>query len=372
MAARRSSGSSAWPLALVWLGLIIWASLHPFSGWRWPPHPDWTAQFSRLWLPTTPSSRFDLIANFGGYLPLGLLLTLGWLRDGESRRRAFWRGVLLASLLSYGMELSQTLLPMRAPSRIDWATNSAGATSGALLALALADLGWLSRWQRWRDAWFVPHGTLGLALLLSWPVALLFPPPLPFGLGQGFSLLADGLNDFLAHSAWADLADWLPTPDEHQRLSPASELIIMVLGGLAPCLVGYGMLRSFGQRMVLLVLALAAGWTATTLSTALNFGPEHALAWITPPTRPALMLTAAGGALLALLPHRHLAAVGLMALTCQIVLVHQASTDPYFALSLQGWEQGRFIRFHGLAQWLGWLWPYAALTFLLMRVTRRG
>ena len=26
--------------------------------------------------------------------------------------------------------------------------------------------------------------------------------------------------------------------------------------------------------------------------------------------------------------------------------------------SLQAWEQGRFIRFHGLAQWVGWLWPY--------------
>ena len=26
-----------------------------------------------------------------------------------------------------------------------------------------------------------------------------------------------------------------------------------------------------------------------------------------------------------------------------------------------GWEQGRFIRFHGAAQWVGWLWPYAAI-----------
>ena len=46
----------------------------------------------------------------------------------------------------------------------------------------------------------------------------------------------------------------------------------------------------------------------------------------------------------------------------------QAPADPYFALSLQAWEQGRFIRFHGLAQWIGWLWPFAALVWMLLRL----
>jgi hypothetical protein len=45
--------------------------------------------------------------------------------------------------------------------------------------------------------------------------------------------------------------------------------------------------------------------------------------------------------------------------------------DPYFAQTLQSWEQGRFIRFNGLAQWLGWLWPFAALVYVLLRVSRR-
>jgi hypothetical protein len=58
-------------------------------------------------------------------------------------------------------------------------------------------------------------------------------------------------------------------------------------------------------------------------------------------------------------------------MTTLIVLVNQIGADPYFALSLQGWEQGHFIRFHGLAQWVGWLWPWAALAFLLMRATER-
>jgi hypothetical protein len=38
---------------------------------------------------------------------------------------------------------------------------------------------------------------------------------------------------------------------------------------------------------------------------------------------------------------------------------------------LQTWEQGRFIRFHGVVQWLGWLWPYAALLYVLVRLSGR-
>ena len=40
--------------------------------------------------------------------------------------------------------------------------------------------------------------------------------------------------------------------------------------------------------------------------------------------------------------------------------------------TLQDWEQGRFIRFHGLAQWIGWLWPYGAIVWLLARLAQRG
>ena len=58
-------------------------------------------------------------------------------------------------------------------------------------------------------------------------------------------------------------------------------------------------------------------------------------------------------------------------LAALVALVNQAGSDPYFASSLQGWEQGRFIRFHGLAQWIGWFWPFVALLFLLVRITDR-
>jgi hypothetical protein len=63
--------------------------------------------------------------------------------------------------------------------------------------------------------------------------------------------------------------------------------------------------------------------------------------------------------------------LGFAALAVLVTLVARAPADPYYAASLQGWEQGRFIRFHGLAQWVGWLWPYAAMVWLLGRMARR-
>jgi len=115
----------------------------------------------------------------------------------------------------------------------------------------------------------------------------------------------------------------------------------------------------------------ALGIGVTTLSIALNFGPDHALAWITPQVTQAVALGTAAGALLSLAPRRVAAALGLMALTALIMLVARAPADPYYAQSLQAWEQGRFIRFHGAAQWAGWIWPYAAIVYLLWRVAAR-
>jgi hypothetical protein len=117
--------------------------------------------------------------------------------------------------------------------------------------------------------------------------------------------------------------------------------------------------------------AALLGFAATTLSTALNFGPQHALAWLTPVTPAAF----AAGFVLALvllrLPRRAAAGVGLVVLGALAALVADAPADPYVADRLQGWEQGRFIRFHGAAQWVGWLWPYAAMLYLLARIGAR-
>lgn len=356
--------SSAWPLAWVWVGLIVYASLHPFTGWRLPGSPGATDWLELLRLPTPHSSRFDLVGNLLAYLPLGFLLAVAAMRDGFSPLLSVLRACAAGALLSWSMETLQHLLPMRAPSRIDLALNSAGAAGGAALALLAQSIGALRLWQRLREGWLVPHGSTGLALLLSWPVGLLFPTPLPFAEGQGLVRLAALLDEALADTAFDG---WVHMSTPEGPLPPALEMLTMALGLLAPCLVGFVMSRHMWQRLVLLAGAVVIGLGATTLSTAMNFGPEHADTWITPALRPALALAVGLGIVLALLPRRWIAAIGLVALTTLLALVNQAGTDPYFAESLRDWEQGRFIRFHGVAQWVGWLWPPAALCFLLAR-----
>jgi hypothetical protein len=69
-------------------------------------------------------------------------------------------------------------------------------------------------------------------------------------------------------------------------------------------------------------------------------------------------------------PSRTAAALALLSLAVQLTLLNRAPDGPYFAQTLQIWEQGRFIRFNGLGQWLGWLWPFAALAYVLLRLSR--
>ena len=92
---------------------------------------------------------------------------------------------------------------------------------------------------------------------------------------------------------------------------------------------------------------------------------------MTPPVLPALGAALVLSAASAWLPRRLPAALALVALTAGVALMAHAPADAYFAESLQGWQQGRFIRFHGLAQWVGWCWPYAAIGWLLLRVGAR-
>src|SRR5262245_43986828 len=78
--ARRGDGYSphairlAWILAAAYLLVIVYASLQPFRGWRFPP--DEILHFLGA-----PWPRFitlqDVFVNFAAYVPLGLVLSIG-------------------------------------------------------------------------------------------------------------------------------------------------------------------------------------------------------------------------------------------------------------------------------------------------------
>ena len=355
--------TTAWPLALALVCLIIYASLYPFSEWRnqgISPLRFLTAPLPKYW------TGFDVGINLLGYAPLGFLFALSALRS----RRVAWAvsvPVLGAGLLSLTMEALQSYLPSRIPSNLDLALNTLGAGLGACCALALERSGLVGRWGRVRARWFSPDAHSVLVLLLLWPSALLFPAAVPMGLGQVFERLESALADALADTPFLE---WMPMREvELQPLVPIAELLCVALGALIPCLLGYCVIRTLWQRGVFAVAAIALGLGASALSAALSYGPEHAWAWLDAPVQVGIGLAVVLAVLLLALPRRVAAALALLALVIHLSLLNQAPADPYFAQTLQIWEQGRFIHFYGLVQWLGWLWPYAALICLVARLS---
>ena len=284
--------TSAWPLALIYTALIVFASLFPFDGWRAQGIDPLVFLLARL--PPPYWTGFDVVTNAAGYAPLGFLLVLGMLRSG---------------------------------------------------------------WGR------------GAVLLALWPMALLFPAAVPFGLGQVLERLEAALIELLADTPFLD---WLPLREAAlDPLSPSGELLCVTLGLLIPCLLGYCVIRQMGRRALFALGVVAVGVVLTALSAALSWGPVHAWEWMSLPVRVGVWGALALALLMLALPRRACAAMLLLALAWHLALLNQAPTSAYFAQTLQIWEQGRFIRFYGLGQWLGWLWPYATLLYVLLRVSRR-
>jgi hypothetical protein len=197
---------------------------------------------------------------------------------------------------------------------------------------------------------------------------LLFPAAVPLGLGQVLERLETFLADWLQDTPFLE---WLPMREvELQPLVPAAELLCVALGLMVPCLLGYTIIRSVAQRALFVLMVLVIGVAVTALSAALSWGPVHAWAWLSTPVQWGLVFGLLLALLMVALPRRACAAMVMLALGIYLSVLNQAPASAYFAQTLQTWEQGRFIRFHGLAQWLGWLWPYAALVYVLVRVSR--
>ena len=350
-------------MAVATIFLVVYASLYPFTDWRdqgLSAFTFLTAPWPRYW------TVFDVGINLLGYAPLGFLLSLAALRTGRAEH-AVGIAVLVGALLSLSMETLQSFLPSRVPSNVDFALNATGAWLGACSASLLEKMGVLQRWNDFRVRWFANDARGALVLLALWPGALLFPVSVPLGLGQVFErlelLMVDALQD-------TPFLDWLPVRDiELQPILPGAEMVAVALGGLIPCLIGYGVIRGLSHRVTFMLLLCMMGFFFTAMSAAFSYGPEHVWAWLDVPVRIGLI----GASLLMLLTlwvsPRAATALALLALAVQLTLLNQAPDSPYLSQTLQIWEQGRFIRFNGLAQWLGWLWPFAALGYVLLRLS---
>jgi VanZ family protein len=334
--------------------LVVYASLHPFSGWRdrgLPPLGFLTAPFPR------PIPVFDVVANVIGYVPLGFLAVLATY-PALRGRYAFASSLICSVLLSFTLEFLQLYLPTRTSSNLDLLANTAGGALGALIALAatrtLMDSGGL---HDVRNRLFLPGARidLGLVLLGLWLFAQLNPETILFGTG--------------------DLRDLFKVPSGKLY---SAEVFLRVEAGvacagglaaglLASCLSG----RDQPARVVVIAVILAALATRC-FGFGLLISPQDALAWVTPGAffgavaAIVLLLIVVG------LPRSAQLALAGLALLAAIAIVNLAPANPYSSATFSLWQQGRFLNFNGLTRLVSIVWPFAAMFYIVLLAAERG
>ncbi len=334
-------------LTITYVLLVVYASLHPFTGWR----DNGISLFGYLNAPWPRYyTGFDLTLNVLAYAPLGFLLVPTLARLGLLI--AALLAVLIGSGLSLTMETLQNFLPSRVPSNIDLACNSIGALIGATAGMnwgrTLLDGG---RLYRLRVRRLIPgrRGESGLVLLGLWLLALLSPAALLFGSGDLRALL-EALE--------------LPALPYSARRFVVLEAAVAASGLLCAGLIAWSLLRRPSRWLLipfLLLPLVVKGFTNAVLVNAAQF-----IQWLTPGNSAGLAIGAVAlyaATWLPALAQRMLAAMSLMLATA---LVNLAPENPYLTASLAVWQQGHFFNFNGLTRLVSSLWPFAALAWLML------
>ncbi|WER46121.1 VanZ family protein [Cupriavidus sp. WKF15] len=350
--------------------LVVYASLYPFSGWT----DNGISPFAFLSAPKPRYiTEFDLLTNVLGYCPFGALVVLA-LHPRVSGARATLIAFVAGALLSCCMEALQTWLPSRISSNIDLITNALGALLGGAVVApftsALIDRGTLTQL---RTAWFEPHASFAIILLLLWPFAQLFPQEHLFGMG---GIVREWLTD---PDSWPMqvlqmLVPSLPAWQESIGLRPEDMQSQQLLETLvtASSWLGTGLFASIAMRRHAPMLRILAGLLATALLikaavAELQFPDGNAFIWLSEGGRFALLTSSLALALLLYVPRWLRAVLALAALLTLVVLTNVLPSNPYAWISEQGWRMGRFVHFNSLAQWLGWLWPFLAFCYVMWR-----
>jgi hypothetical protein len=241
-----------------------------------------------------------------------------------------------------------------------------GGLIGAVLAAVLERRGWLYRWVQFRKRWLVPHASGSLVLMVLWPLALLFPTPVFLGLGNVTEKALTLLENLWPQAIWLarlsqTLLSFAPLPTWVEMLCIAGSLSV-------PALLGMAVVREPWQRLSWVSLVVVLALLSNTLSASVTYGPEHTFFWLTPLTAAGLGLGWLSALLMVRLPAVVLMRTMLLLQTAVLCVVNLVPSSTYFAQTVQTWEQGKFIRFHGLTEWLSWGWPFALMVWGVMHL----
>lgn len=340
----------AWILAAAYLLVVVYASLQPFRGWRSPP-PE------VLYFLGAPWPRFitlqDVAINLAAYVPLGLLLSIGYgARYGAAQ--GVVAAALTSALLSLAMETAQMFLPSRIASNVDLLANSLGALLGAMAAPLLAPsrvLGGKLHAARHRLFLEGMAPDAGAVVVFLWLVTQFHTTAPLFGSGNLRSTF--DLPAPLGHTPW---------------LAFSSEMIIVLLNLLGVGLLLCALLRD-GARVLPHVIGAVIGvalavkvFTAVALVQA-----SSPFSWLTPG---ALAGLTAGCLLLyalARLPRPAQLGLSAACIVSAALAINLAPDNPYQTVPprLLSKGAGHVLNFSGIVRAISELWPLLATGFLL-------
>ena len=316
-------------LALSYAALIIYASLHPLTGWRDPgisPFYFLDAAWPRYW------TGFDLAINALAYLPLGFLLAL-------TLRRLPGRWIPAVAALCW--------VPY---SVFALACNTLGTGIGALLSI------WHGRRFFIRIALLqrhlltpFPHSDFGLVLIGLWLLTQLSPETILFGAGDMRHMLEiTPAVPYAAHSFFA------------------LETGIIVCNTIAIGLTVRALLADRSSPYLAVAVFFVVALSIRTLAAAVLVNPLNAFAWLTPGATLGLSVGGVILSLIMLMPASIRIALAGLALMAGTVLVNVTPPNPYSAAALVTWRQGHFLNFNGLTRLTASFWPFLALPYLTL------
>jgi len=346
------SSSRSFPrhLALVYVALLICASLYPMKGWRETGLPI----FDFLVAPWPKYFEFgEIVINLIGYVPLGLVVVPALPRRWTWKKKIAVT-VSFAVLLSLCMETTQNFLPTRVASNVDLSANSLGALLGALIGLLWGQAIFAPGrgLARWRERTIADGGLAGdaaLILIILWVFVQLTPDQLLFAGGELRRPL--------------DIAP--PLSFDPGRLiafeTAQTASMMLAIGLFARCT-----LRTSGSVLVVALLALGIG--ARLIGSACFFVPSSPLAWLTPGVQYGFFTGAVLLFIALRLPRvaQHALAGASLLMAC--VLINMMPESPYFLRSVSDGpviiRRANYPNFYALCRLIAAIWPFVALAYL--------
>ncbi len=340
--------------ALYATGLAV-ISITPFNGWRFVPEAPWSflmQPWPRYW------TGLDVLVNVVAYIPLGILLCLGFTQRLRKNPLGSFIAFVLACLaglaLSAGLESLQTYIPSRRPSILDVICNTAGAAIGAFVSGAYV--------QNWRKTIVVDNRPIeigALMIFMLWLLAQAAPQEIWLALG-----------DVVAHSGEIFSS---------QRILAEALCVTSAMLGCAMILhlallesnrwfAGYRAKHWFRTLAAMMVMTVAV----RSLWIMVLHSPEAFWAWLSPGTQAGLLLTLLTAYGLSGLRPGQQKTVALAALTTTILLTNTLPENQYASQAFSGWSAGPWLNLRGLASFAAIAWPFAALLWVLLTLNRRA